>query len=100
MRELTELAHELRGAGAVLRALARFGAPPAEADARRVRPLTAAAQAGEPVSPSCRSSPAARSPLRSPAGGMFNDDDGGHLAAVGAIAALAGSPAPAPPSSL
>jgi len=90
VRELTELAHELPGPDAVLRALARFGAT----GLRKLTPdeaarLTAASQAGEPVA-ELPLEPGGTLAASFASGRTFTDDDRAHLAAVGAIAALAG----------
>jgi GAF domain-containing protein len=90
LRELTELAHELPGPDAVLRALARYGAT----ELREVTPeesarLSAAADAGEPVA-ELPLEPGGTLAARFAGEHAFSDDDRAHLAAVGAIAALAG----------
>jgi GAF domain-containing protein len=90
LRELTELAHELPGPDAVLRALARYGAT----GLREVTPeesahLSAAADAGEPVA-ELPLEPGGTLAARFAGEHTFTDDDRAHLAAVGAIAALAG----------
>jgi len=100
LRELTELAHALPGQDAVLRALARFGATGLrELTPQESARLSAAAEAGDAVG---------ELPLE-PGGTLaacfagertFTDDDRAHLAAVGAIAALAGYTAASASSSL
>ncbi len=100
VRELTELAHALpeQGPDAVLRALARYGATAltrvAPDEAER---LSAAAAAGEPVAVLPLDGEIA---VNFAAERTFTDDDRAHLAAVGAIAALAGYTAASASSSL
>ena len=91
LRELTELAHALpeQGHDAVLRALARYGATGVtRAGSRRGRAALRRGARRVSRSPCCRWT--ASSPRASPSERTFTDDDRAHLAAVGAIAALAG----------